>query len=298
MTRQLVFIHGRAQENLNATELKAEWVDAFRKGLRKNGLTLPIQDADIRFPYYGQTLYDLVKGKPASEVAQVIVRGDDTNEREAEFIRAVLLEIQAQKGITDAQVQELANTIITERGVLNWGWVQTVMTALDTYIPGASSTSVSLATRDVYLYLTNLGFQNLIDNGVRAAFTPGVETVVVGHSLGAVVSYSLLRRDGKALGWKVPFYVTLGAPLAVRVIRDALSPINHPACVSKWFNAMDERDVVALYPLDAAHFPVTPAIENKTNVDNPTENRHGISGYLSDAVVAKRIYDALTAPAT
>jgi len=294
MTRQLVLIHGRSQENKDATELKAEWVAALKAGLAKNGLTLPISDAHIRFPYYGQTLFDLVKGKPASQMAQVIVRGDDNNRNEAEFIRAVLLELQAKNGITDAQVQALANTAITERGVLNWAWVQSVMKALDTYIPGASSTSVSLATRDVYLYLRNGGFQRVIDNGVRAAFTPGVETVVVGHSLGSVVSYRLLRREGKALGWKVPLFVTVGAPLAVTVIKDALAPIKHPECAVKWFNAMDKRDVVALYPLDAAHFPVNPAIENNTNVDNPTENRHGISGYLSDAVVAKRIYDALT----
>jgi hypothetical protein len=57
---------------------------------------------------------------------------------------------------------------------------------------------------------------------------------------------------------------------------------------------MDDRDVVSLYPLDPKHFLVDPPIENKTNVDNPTANRHGISGYLSDRVVAKRIYDALT----
>ena len=58
---------------------------------------------------------------------------------------------------------------------------------------------------------------------------------------------------------------------------------------------MDERDVVALYPLDQSGFPIMPAIENKTDVDNDTENQHGISGYLEDKAVAKRIYDALTA---
>ena len=57
---------------------------------------------------------------------------------------------------------------------------------------------------------------------------------------------------------------------------------------------MDERDVVALYPLDQSGFPIMPAIENKTDVDNHTENRAGIAGYLNDRVVAKRIYEALT----
>jgi hypothetical protein len=293
MTRQLVLIHGRSQERLDALSLKAAWVNAWKEGLAKNGLTLPIADDDIRFPYYGQTLYDLVEGKPASEVAEVIVRGEDAGEKEAIFVRDILLEIQKHTKITDEQVQELSVDAVLERGPLNWKWVRSVLKAIDTHVPRASSVSILLATRDVYLYLKNPGFQNIVDQGVRSAITPGVETVVVGHSLGAVVSYSLLRRDGKSLGWKVPLYVTLGAPLAVTAIKDALKPIDYPECVTRWFNAMDSRDIVSLYPLDGTHFRVTPAIENKTDVDNPTENRHGISGYLSDAVVAKRIYDAL-----
>lgn len=293
MTRQLVMVHGRSQEKKDSVKLKAEWIDAFKKGLAKNGLQLPIDETDIRFPYYGDTLYDLVAEKPADEVAKIIVRGDGAGEAETEFIRAMLLEIQEQNGITDDQVEALAGETITEKGVLNWKWVQKVLEAIDTHVPGASSASVALATRDVYKYLRNPGLQNVIDSGVRSAFTPGVETVVVGHSLGSIVSYSLLRREGHLHGWKVPLYVTVGAPLAVKVVKEVLSPINHPPCVAGWFNAMDDRDVVSLYPLDKNHFSVDPPIENKTDVDNPTANRHGISGYLSDPVVAKRIYDAL-----
>ncbi|MEZ6129189.1 MAG: hypothetical protein R3C59_10945 [Planctomycetaceae bacterium] len=295
MTRQLVFVHGRAQEHKNATELKAEWVDAWKKGLAKNGLSLPLADADIRFPYYGQTLYDLAKNKPSDQIADIIVRGDDVNEKETQFVREYVIEIQKKAGISDEQVLEILNDPSVERGIQNWKWVRAILTTLDTHVPGASAASISLVTRDVFLYLKNPGFQNMIDNGVRSAFTPNVETVVVGHSLGSIVSYNMLRRDGKSLGWKVPLYVTLGAPLAVTHVKDALKPIQHPSCVTKWFNAMDSRDIVSLYPLDAAHFAITPAIENKTNVDNPTSNRHGISGYLSDPVVAKRIYDAVTA---
>ena len=59
---------------------------------------------------------------------------------------------------------------------------------------------------------------------------------------------------------------------------------------------MDERDVVALYPLDPTHFPIAPSvppINNKQDVDNNTENHHGITGYLSDPEVAQTIYAAL-----
>jgi hypothetical protein len=113
--------------------------------------------------------------------------------------------------------------------------------------------------------------------------------------LGTVVAYNLLRREGMPLRWNIPLLVTLGSPLGVTAIRSSLRPIKHPECVAKWFNAMDERDVVALYPLTRGNFDIDPEIENKTDVDNHTTNRHGISGYLNDKAVAKRIYDALIA---
>ncbi|MFM2005967.1 MAG: hypothetical protein RLZZ09_1622, partial [Pseudomonadota bacterium] len=34
--------------------------------------------------------------------------------------------------------------------------------------------------------------------------------------------------------------------------------------------------------------------ENKSNVDNHTDNRHGIVGYLNDADVARKIHEALS----
>lgn len=134
-----------------------------------------------------------------------------------------------------------------------------------------------------------------------AALSPDVETVVVSHSLGTVIAYNLLRREGQMRGWNVPLFVTLGSPLAVTEIRKTLksfSTARCPECVVKWFNALDERDVVALYPLNTEHFPLEPAdpaIDNKRDVRNNTSNRHGIAGYLDDEEVARRIHAALVA---
>ncbi len=293
MTRQLVFVHGRSQQGKDAAKLKQTWINAWKEGLAKNGLDMPIAEADIRFPFYGDTLDDLTEGTSLADAAKIVIKGDNADAQETQFIRLILLEVQKQAGVTDAQVQELTDGPI-ERGFLNWEWVQNVLEAIDTHVPGASGASVALATRDVYKYLNHDGIQGIIDAGVGAAITPGVETVVVGHSLGSVVSYNLLKNKGQANGWKVPLYVTVGAPLAVNAIKQGMAPIKHPACVGKWFNAMDERDIVSLYPLDSDHFDIDPSIENKTDVDNPTENRHGIIGYLPDPVVSRRIYDALT----
>jgi hypothetical protein len=289
MTAQLVFVHGRSQEHKDADALKQEWIEAWQRGLAKSGLSIPIQEHDIRFPFYGDTLYDLVTG--VADPADVIIRGG-APATELAFKQSVIEEIQRAAGISDAQVDEALGAEVRARGPLNWEWVQGILKAIDRHVPGGSGGAIALATNDVYQYLRNPGVRDTIDTGVRAAMDER-PTVVVSHSLGTVVAYNLLRRDGAMLHWNVPLLVTVGSPLAVTAIRKGVSPIEYPACVGHWYNAMDERDVVALYPLDDAHFSVTPAIENMREVNNHTTDRHGIDGYLDDPTVARRIYDAL-----
>jgi hypothetical protein len=292
---QLVFIHGRAQEHKDAAALKAEWIDAWKAGLNRSGLDMPVDATEIRFPFYGNTLFDLANGKTAGEAAAVIVKGAAEATMEAqEFMLTVLQEVQDRAGISDAVVANDSGQRVVHKGVLNWNWVQNVLVAIDRHVPGASGASIVLGTNDVFQYIDNVGIRDEIESGVRQAMQAEVPTVVVSHSLGTVVAYNLLRREGADRGWKVPLLVTVGSPLAVSALRKRLAPNRHPSCVGSWFNAFDTRDVVALYPLDAKNFPLDPAITNYQNVRNETPNRHGISGYLSDPQVAKTIYAALT----
>ncbi|TMG89654.1 MAG: hypothetical protein E6H76_06410 [Betaproteobacteria bacterium] len=150
--------------------------------------------------------------------------------------------------------------------------------------------TLEIFTRDVFLYTTRAGVRDEIDQIVAGKLTEQ-PTVVVSHSLGTVVAYSVLRTDRRSL--RVPLFVTVGSPLAVRAVRDQFRPLRSPSSVDAWYNAFDTRDVVALYPLDADNFPVRPAIENNSTVRNHTENRHGIVGYLDNPDVAKRILNAL-----
>jgi hypothetical protein len=301
MTRQLVFLHGRSQQMKDSVALKAEWVKAFKRGLAKNGLALPISDANIRFPYYGDTLHELVQGESAAAAAEILIRGTNADADEKRFTRAILEEIRKKAKITEAELAAIAGQEVVDRGPQNWKWSQAILQAVDRHIPFGSGSSIALFAHDVYVYLKNANVRSLIDTGVRGAITPGVQTVVVSHSLGTVVAYNVLRHGAQARGWTIPLFVTLGSPLAVTEIRRTLRNLATARCpegVSEWLNALDERDVIALYPLDADNFPLdpaAPAIENKCEVDNTTENRHGIAGYLDDADVARRIHDALTA---
>ncbi len=288
--RQLVLVHGRSQHRKDAAALKAEWLDALHSGLAAAGLTLPIPESEVRFPYYGDALDALTNGA-TGPLPEIIVR--ETDAQRAAFLRAVFLEVARECGICDADVAAEGGPVVAERGPEDPDWFRALVRLLDRSTL-AGSASVALFIDDVYRYLAHAGVRDAIDSGVRAAVTPGVETVVVGHSLGSVVTYLLLRQEGTALGWHVPLYVTVGSPLGVGAVCERLVPIAHPTCANRWFNAADRRDVVALHPLDATHFAVEPAIENKKDVDNTTPDRHGIRGYLTDPEVACRIHRALT----
>lgn len=50
MSKQLVFVHGRAQENKDSTALKAEWLEALNEGFAKSKLTLPIFETECPVP--------------------------------------------------------------------------------------------------------------------------------------------------------------------------------------------------------------------------------------------------------
>jgi len=291
---ELVFIHGRSQEDRDSLALKAEWIEAWRQGLAKVGLELPIPESSIRLPYYGQTLFDMAIQLDPDYVADIIIRGTN-NAKERGFITAVIQDVLEAKGISEDEVSKITNAEVMQRGMQNWPGVLAKLKALDSHLPIASAASIALLTQDVYCYLFNQVITRTIDKGVTVAIKPGAPAVVVGHSLGSVVAYKTLHTLAPEAGYEVPLFVTLGSPLAITTIRKEMGAAKRPACAKAWFNARDPQDVVALFPLSKPHFNLKPAIENKNDVSNDTSNHHGISGYLKDPVVARRLYDALLA---
>ena len=257
MNRHLVLVHGRAQEFRNADALKKEWIIAWQTGLAQSGLSMPIPLDHIHFPYYGQTLFDLADGASAADAADVIVRGRGGDDAEEQFVRAALEEAAARENITDDDVAAVldGDDPVIERGASNWKVTRVLASLLDRRVPGASGSTVALVTSDVYKYLRNPGISRLIDGGVMKGFSADHEMVVVAHSLGTVVAYSLLLRAGAAAGWKVRLFATVGSPLAVTVIKRALAPLEHPPVVADWYNARDRADIVALHPLTPAVLP-------------------------------------------
>jgi pimeloyl-ACP methyl ester carboxylesterase len=103
--------------------------------------------------------------------------------------------------------------------------------------------------------------------------------VVVGHSLGSVLAYDVLREDAASLD--VPLLVTIGSPLAVVEIEDlVVRPLRVPAPVRAWRNVADGADFVALDPTIRGEYPPAQRCTDYL-VKNPSETHHGATEYLA-----------------
>jgi hypothetical protein len=284
---RLLLVHGRDQQGQDPEKLKADWLAALHKGLQKSGLKLPA-NVEVDFPFYGDRLDGFARQFDLPADPAIVPKGSSVFDEYQEFRRQVAEEMRIHAGITDAEIQAEIGPIPAEKGIENWAWVQAIVRLLDRYVTGVSQTAIEVFLRDVYLYVKRAGVRNVIDKIVTDMVKPDT-AVVVGHSLGTVVAYNVLAGAPR----KIPLYVTVGSPLGIRAIRNTLIPISNPVGTKGWYNAFDAHDIVSLYPLDKGNFDVDPAISNNGTVQNWTENRHGIVGYLDDANVAKAVHSGL-----
>lgn len=275
--------------------LRQKWVAALRSGLEKAGLDLPIDEWDILFPYYGNALRDVTSESPDS-LARVRF---PLQERHGEFACAILQDCLDRIGVTEEVISATTppNDPLGERLSVAGSneFLQRGLQLLDRHVPGARRRLIEATAADVSQYLHDPEVQGYIDSGVAQAFRDceREEIVVVGHSMGSIVAYRVLSEAG-VVDCPVRALITIGSPLGMQAIREALEPIGHPVNVGSWFNAYDERDLVALNPLDGENFPVEPEIVNFNGVKNESDNHHKIHGYLSDEVVATTIANALS----
>jgi hypothetical protein len=142
--------------------------------------------------------------------------------------------------------------------------------------------------KDVYAYFFD-GRGDAMRQVLRAALT-GVNgpVVVVGHSLGSIIAYDVLREPAFA-GLNVPLLVTAGSPLGVTEVQDlVVRPLQVPAPVAQWRNVSDFRDLVALDHTIRPEF--SPAARcTDLSVANDSWNHHGIGEYLATVAIRQPI---------
>ena len=287
---RILMVHGRGQGGRPADELERVWIKTLRDGFDAAARPWP-GAVKIDFPYYGDTLDRLCAQASLPTPEGILAKGPGQNRPFEEFMQSALGEMKDRGSITDAEVRAAMDPSLSqEKGVQNWGWVQAIVRVIDQRLTPASTFTIRSFLQDVFLYVTRSEVARQIDEIIEARLTPE-PTVVIGHSLGSVVAYNVIRRHRGDMDLRR--FITVGSPLGLRAISGKLGPVENPAGPAGWYNAYDERDIVALNPLDDEFFPADPGIINNNQIDNRTENRHGILGYLNDRWVATQVADAL-----
>lgn len=285
---RLTLVHGRGQGKQTAATLRSEWLAALGKGLKAASLPPLSDDVNVQLPYYASVLDRLTtaaKAKPD----RVRTRGPE--EGPSPFAAAFVLEMAKGAGVDESEIAAELDSGPTERGAGNWPWVLAAGRVLDRKVPWLGGELLRQLTADVDAYLNRADVRMAVHQIVAPAVV-GEPTVVVGHSLGSIVSYCLLRECEDTS--QVTLFVTVGSPLGMVTVKNRLlpRPLRCPRGVAAWFNASDVRDRVAMVPrLDRDVFPAE--IENLSDLHNPEDNPHGITGYLADPIVARHIVAAL-----
>jgi hypothetical protein len=286
---RLLLVHGIAQGGRDAAQLQQIWVETLQEGFDAAGVPWP-SPLHIDFPYYGDTLDAFVAQAALPTPEGVATKGPGQNLAFEQFMQSALEQLQTTAALSEAEVRaQLAPGTSQEKGLQNWAWVQAIARAIDHRLSGASSLAIQGFLREVYLYTSKREVTDTI-NALVAAKLTSEPTVVIGHSLGSVVAYNTIKAHRARLDLRR--FITVGSPLGLRAISSKLGVVENVAHPAPWYNAYDERDIVAINPLNAKWFPVRPKIANHNGVNNNTNNRHGIVGYLNDANVAAQVAQA------
>lgn len=281
---KLVFVHGRAQAGKDSDLLRREWLAGMSAGMAAAGFETP-DPLDVRFPFYGDRLDELVSRLKTGAV-DVLHRGVAAESVAFDPLAAAVVRQMARRAGIDEQ-DAMADLTVVERGPERWEWVQALLRRVERKAPWVADLAVGKFTTDVRAYLSNAFIQGQI-NAIVLPALEGEPAVVVSHSLGTVVAYTLLATHPEL---EVPLFVTAGSPLGLAYIQRHLPIPLHMPC-GQWLNLTDEEDLVALHSALTVETFVD-GIENYTDVDNG-DDPHSIARYLSDARVGQRLAMALS----
>lgn len=265
---RLILIHGINQQGRSSKSILHDWLLHLANPACLKGV-------EVVAPFYGDVLAEQTAATPEQAVAQGIPREDE----ERDFVANALQQLALDRGLTDEMI---SNEQIVTQGPLDDRRLLAILRLLERVSPLQGS-AVLLLVRQAYAYLKRNHVADAVDSIVEPALAQG-PCAVVGHSLGSVVGFKLLRK----LGQTVPLFLTLGSPLGLVAVQSALKrPRRVPVGVARWFNGLDPDDAVTLgKPLTAETFAA--GIVNKTDIENG-EEAHAIKGYFADPVVRQEI---------
>lgn len=300
--RRLIFIHGINNESRTREDITKLWCGALRQSIGSRADPW-WNEVEVRTAYYAKTLARETADWDEMEAAGTRMSVDSPNADYAEDdVAALYLALQRAYGIGDDRVaqelnpgDELAAATRMAAGI-HKKWLKAIALTLEKVIPSVADGLARKFLAQAATYLNKPGvfdqINEMVNEQVFGDLDPLDRTVVIGHSLGTIVSYVLLR--GMIGDNKLPVFVTLGSPLGIDIVRNRVGhPRMTPPVAARWVNGADPEDFVALRPsLDKNSFG--PAeIVNYPKLENGHEDAHSIQRYLAHSEIAEAIYAGL-----
>jgi hypothetical protein len=269
----VVGVHGIGQQRSNSRRQLGSWSDGLRLGMAAAGLSgQPLPPMAVAF--YG---YLFVRGSQFLGVADEPLAEDETA-----FVAAALDELLAGDAEEEFPAIEAQGRVLGPPALVPPPLLR-ALGRVDHCWGQRAGQSVVRVLRQVYAYL----YRPTVGEEIRriVAERVGADTrVLIGHSLGSVVVYDLLRRGVV----EVDTVVTLGSPLAT--VRRALHGGGSDLVVAdgvRWWNVFDSWDVVTggrgLGPF---------AIDEP--VDNGRRDPHALVAYLRQPRTAQLVIAGAT----
>jgi hypothetical protein len=198
-------------------------------------------------------------------------------------------------GVTKAQIEaEVSETAIAQGAGPHKKLLKAIARVIETISPFHGAFALRVLGQ-AHAYIRNQHVHDEVNKLVRPLFEDDEPAIVVSHSLGTIVAYSMLREFAKiGRPRQSPMLITLGSPLGIDSVRRGFpKPRVKPDNVLRWVNGADPEDFVALRPeLNSDNFG--PGIENYPDIDNGHENPHSIARYLSDPRIAMAIAESIS----
>ncbi|ARH94965.1 endopeptidase [Streptomyces sp. MOE7] len=162
--------------------------------------------------------------------------------------------------------------------------------ALDRRKPDGAVSKLIKVLREVHTYLTETELAGRVRKHVLQAADDHT-TVLIGHSLGSVIAYDLLRYKELAapgtIGAAVHTLVTCGSPLGIPTVQRGMGicegQLDAIAPRIRWINVFDPGDVVT----GGAGLALTADAVTDVEVANGARDPHAATKYLRSAPIAR-----------
>lgn len=143
-------------------------------------------------------------------------------------------------------------------------WIADLMPFLIRFAPDPAIKATIAETRRYFENTKNIAFRirEVLKNQIKSAWLENREILLIGHSMGSIISYDALWELGRKEGYqgKIDMFLTIGCPLGMRFVQHRLvdagvsAEMRYPNNIRQWLNIASMGDLTALDPYLAGDY--------------------------------------------